>query len=232
MKKNKILLQSEEVEVEIIRSSRRTVALHVREGGAVVVRAPRLLPVFVIMQFVQSKAQWIARHRERLRSVQPQSEKVTVCDGDQVPFMGMQLTARIIAGKKKSVIVRSVSQEIILSGNPSPTEAWLMLDRWYLAEAGRYLPARTFELAGIHSDLLPSPAAVNVRKMKRKWGTCRTNGVIWLNRELIKKEAALSDYVIIHELCHLVHHNHGSGYYDLLGRIIPSYKSLRAMLRR
>ena len=232
MKNSTLLIQSEEVDIEIIRSSRRTVALSVREGGAVVVRAPRLLPRFVIMQFVQSKAPWIARHRERLKSVRPVGDPVTLSDGDQIPYMGKQLTVRIVPGVRRAVTFDPVRQEIIFSGNPSPAESWAMADRWYLSEAGRYLPSRTRELAGIHSDLLPSPSAVNVRKMKRKWGTCRTNGVIWLNRELIKKEPALSDYVIIHELCHLVHHNHGNGFYDLLGRIIPSYKSLRSMLKR
>jgi len=86
-------------------------------------------------------------------------------------------------------------------------------------------------LAALHSSLLPAPGPVNVRKMKRRWGTCHSNGAIWFNRELIKKEQELIDYVIIHELCHLVHPNHGREYYALLGRIIPDFRELRHKLR-
>ena len=52
-----------------------------------------------------------------------------------------------------------------------------------------------------------------------------------LNRELLKKEPALIDYVIIHELCHLVHHNHSKKYYALLERLLPDYRELRRRLR-
>jgi len=90
---------------------------------------------------------------------------------------------------------------------------------------------RTAELAAMHSGKLPAPSAVNVRKMKRRWGSCNSNGTILLNRELIKKDPALIDYVIIHELCHLVHHNHSGEYYALLESILPEFRELRAKIR-
>ncbi|MCK7530496.1 MAG: M48 family metallopeptidase [Marinilabiliales bacterium] len=86
-------------------------------------------------------------------------------------------------------------------------------------------------MAERYKNYLPAPRSVGVRKMKRRWGTCRTNGAIWFNRELMKKDPVLIDYVIIHELCHLVHHNHGREYYELLESIIPDYKQLRNKLR-
>lgn len=105
-----------------------------------------------------------------------------------------------------------------------------MTDGWYLKEAKSYLPARTHLLANRCRYLLPAPAAVGVRLMRRRWGTCHSNGRIWLNRELIKKDAELIDYVIIHELCHLVHHNHGPEFYALLGSIMPDYRDRKKRL--
>jgi predicted metal-dependent hydrolase len=86
-------------------------------------------------------------------------------------------------------------------------------------------------MAAIYRTKLPEPRNISVRKMRRRWGTCHSNGNIWFNRELIKRDPELIDYVIIHELCHLVHHNHGREYYELLGSIIPEFRKLRQRLR-
>jgi predicted metal-dependent hydrolase len=100
-----------------------------------------------------------------------------------------------------------------------------------MAEAKMYLPARTIELAAMHSDVLPRPENVMTRKMKRRWGTCHSNGTIWLNRELKKKDPERIDYVLIHELCHMVHHNHGRDFYRLLGFVLPGYREIRQKLQ-
>lgn len=232
MGKRTLSLASGEVEVSIIRSSRRTVALYVQPGGTLLIRAPWYVPLKLLMQFAGQKSEWIERQIRRLKEITPPGSPVAVSDGGTVPFMGFCLRVEVVQGRTRKATREEGVLRLTVSGEATPEELALLTDSWYLREAKAYLPGRTHKLAAEHSALLPSPGAVSVRKMKRRWGTCHSGGAIWLNRELMKKAPDLIDYVIIHELCHLVHHNHGKEYYDLLRRILPGYRELRKRLQQ
>lgn len=232
MGKRTLSLSSGEIEVSIVRSSRRTVALYVQPGGTLLIRAPWYAPIRLLMQFAVQKSDWIERHIRRLSSITPPGSPVTVIDGGTVPFMGNNLKVEVLRGKVRNVTHRDGALKLAVTGDATPEELTSMTDAWYLREAKRYLPDRTQQLAKDFSHLLPAPGKVSVRKMKRRWGTCHTGGAIWLNRELMKKAPELIDYVIIHELCHLVHHNHGKEYYELLGHILPGFRELRKKLQQ
>lgn len=232
MRRRSVLIDSEEVDIDIIRSSRKTVALYVRPGGAVQVRAPWYVPVGTLMRFVTGKSRWIAKQRERMKTVAPPGTTAGLHDGSHLSYFGKEIILRVKKSERNYLKVSDGFLEAGISSDHNEEMTQKLVEGWYLAEAKKYLPARVREIQSAYRHLLPEPAAVNTRKMKRRWGTCRNNGVIWLNRELIKKEVELIDYVIIHELCHLVHHNHGKEYYELLSRILPDYKILRERLNK
>lgn len=231
MKKRIVTISSREVEVDIVRSSRRTVALYVKPGGTLLIRAPWYVPVYLLMQFVRQKTSWIERQLRKMPDVKPPIGPALTDDGSLIPFMGRQLTVRVTTGDRNSFVLGETELHMTMSGTVSPERITALAEAWYLSEAKSYFTSRTAVLAALHSSLLPAPGPVNVRKMKRRWGTCHSNGAIWFNRELIKKEQELIDYVIIHELCHLVHHNHSREYYALLGSIIPNFRELRQRLQ-
>lgn len=232
MTKKTVSLAHGEVAVDIIRSSRRTVALYVRPGGTLLIRAPWFVPVSVLMHFAAGKTGWIEKQIKKLKGVTPPGLPLTVSHGSAVPFMGGQLEVQVKVGHARRVSRTGSILLLTVRDDAAPEELVAMTEAWYLHEAKAHLPARTRELAAQHSQLLPAPGTVNVRKMKRRWGTCHSGGAIWLNRELIKKDPELIDYVIIHELCHLIHANHGKEYYALLESIIPDYRNKRKRLQQ
>ena len=232
MKKKSVIVGDDEIELEIIRSSRRTIALFVKPGGTLLIRAPWYVPVHVIMHFIREKTAWVVRQRERMKDKKTVGEPALLQYSSLTPFLGSNLTITFSESAGNTARLNGTQLMISVAGDPSPEKITAVADGWYLAEAKRYFALRTAELAEKHSAMLPSPASVNVRKMKRRWGTCHTSGALWFNRELIKKEPVLIDYVIIHELCHLVHHNHSTEYYALLGSIIPDYRELRKRLQK
>jgi hypothetical protein len=230
MKKRTVTIASEEVEIDIVRSSRRTIALYVRPGGTLQIRAPWYVPVYALLQFVHQKSGWIKRQREKLKGVKPAAEIKQLADGSVIPFLGRDIAIRLRPDARTTIGLRGDELLIGVAGGIFPDMVASIVDAWYVHEAKRYFPVRTHELAGIHSDKLPQPRSVGVRRMKRRWGSCRTGGDITFNRELLKKDPALVDYVIIHELCHLVHPNHGKEYYALLESIVPDFREKRRKL--
>ena len=89
MKKRTVTIAAEEVEVDIVRSSRRTIALYVRPGGTLQIRAPWYVPVYALLQFVHQKTCWITKQREKLKEVRPVEDKKQISDGSLIPFLSI-----------------------------------------------------------------------------------------------------------------------------------------------
>jgi hypothetical protein len=105
------------------------------------------------------------------------------------------------------------------------------VDKWYKKQASKIFSERYDYLFSKFESKVLKPT-LKIRKMKSRWGVCnRRRHTITLNLELIKKDIIIIDYVIIHELCHLVHFNHSKNFWNLVGYYIPNYKQLRKLLK-
>ena len=122
--------------------------------------------------------------------------------------------------------------DIVLPGRADDSEARVAgrINRWYREEAQILFQERhaywTEQLAFLE---LPE-SWVEVRVMKRRWGSCRRNGKITLNLSLMKYPLECIDAVIVHELCHLLEFNHSPRFYRLMTRAMPHWKKWDRML--
>jgi hypothetical protein len=99
---------------------------------------------------------------------------------------------------------------------------------WYRLHAS----AQVSERATRWGDRLHvQPREVLIRDPQRRWGSCDASGALRFNWRIIQAPPALVDYVVVHELVHLLHRHHTPGFWAALGRIIPDYETLRTRLR-
>ena len=120
----------------------------------------------------------------------------------------------------------------VLTGETSPAQVLALLDAWYAARAGEVCSARLAQCHRACPQLGVDLPELRIRRMRRSWGTCTSRGRIHLNWELVKTPPPLIDYVITHELCHLVHHNHSPEFYRLLGDCLPDWRCRREQLEK
>ncbi|MFN8241465.1 MAG: SprT family zinc-dependent metalloprotease [Bacteroidales bacterium] len=214
----------------IIYSRRRTISIGISPGKGVVVRAPFRASRSSIENFVRLKSGWIMKHlgeQESRISLHVKEFR----EGDQFLLHGKNYIIRIIPGKNRGVSVENDVISIACRDASDPAEPVKIIENWLQWYSKEYLTARTFHLAEINSIHSLNPSHVKVRKMKSRWGSCSTKGSISLNQHLVRLDTRLSDYVILHELCHLRHHNHGALYYKLLQTVCPYWKDARAAMR-
>jgi hypothetical protein len=107
----------------------------------------------------------------------------------------------------------------------------MLLYKGYKDEAQIVFPVIFNRVLERYENQMFKPTGLIIRTMKRRWGSCSNKGVITLSTELIKLSDVYIEYVIIHELCHLKHHNHGANYYKLLAEIYPDWKNVRRLLK-
>jgi len=102
------------------------------------------------------------------------------------------------------------------------------LGRWLKRRAQQWLPQRLTALATMHEF---SYARVTIRNQRSRWGSCSSRGTISLNAKLMFISPELVDHVLLHELCHTIHPNHGNAFHELLADFLPAHRQQRATLR-
>ena len=221
----RVQLIAAEHELPIKRAERKTVALHVTRDGGFEVRAPLRMPFNLIAEFVHSHRDWL-REREQKLAQQP-AKVLRYEDGAPHYFLGQPYALKLMAATRAFV---SVSDGLIRIATPSlsPEAIQKTLMRFYTQEAEIRLPER---VRFWHNKLYGSPMPnLSFRAMRSRWGSCAADGSITLNSCLLRAGWPAVDYVVVHELCHLTHFDHGAGFKALLARVLPDWRERKRLL--
>ncbi len=196
---------------------RRTrVAIHVNPDGSVAVDAPIGFSDANIKQAVQKRARWVVSHvieaRDRYAHVRPKE----YVSGEQVLYFGRRYVLKVVPVDKAVAVVRLKGNRLEVqstSGNPADIKG--RIRAWYRIKGRDYLARRIDAL----TNILPwtkTPPPFRLLEMTSQWGSCSPAGEIILNPHLIKAPRNCIDYVLIHELAYLKHHDHGIEFWKLI----------------
>ncbi|MEP7214969.1 MAG: SprT family zinc-dependent metalloprotease [Anaerolineaceae bacterium] len=213
--------------IERSRARRKTIAIRLEPDGSLLVRAPMRTAAAEIESALALRASWITRARSTvaaLPAAEPLSQRSTL------PYLGEEVPAvrglpsvpdfKLAAPRARRAVVRVTEM--------SEEAAVTRLIAWYRAAAVHLLPPQVAHRATLIGR---SPTRVVISRQKHAWGSCGRDGVIRLSYRLMMLRPELIDCVIVHELCHLVHHNHSPAFWAEVARWQPDYKRLRSALK-
>ena len=232
--------------VEVRRNSRRKtrIGLSFDPAGVVVLEAPLNASRRELEAIVVEHGRWL---RHKLSRLQEEASCVSIprhVAGELLQYLGHAYELRVVEGRtwvsrteteQQLPLfhdVRGIRGQITVSSpSEEPGRVRKALNRWYTREA-----ARVFEATLARYSVLPwldgRIPEWRVGFMRSQWGSCSASGRIALNTHLIKVPPSLIDYVVVHELCHLVHHDHSRRFNNLLGRHLPDWRDREAALGR
>jgi predicted metal-dependent hydrolase len=216
--------------VEVVRSIRRTAALHII-GRDLQVRVPDHVGDERVAAFLKRKRPWIRSKVAEIQLLPPHRTKELV-SGESFPYLGRNYRLKVQEGHQVGVCLSGG----YLKATIRPTEQdeyqtlriQQYLQNWYRSRALERLQDKTNRYA---QQIGVSPAGVSVRNFKSRWGSCDKNGEVVFNWHIIKAPHSIVDYVVIHELCHLIHPNHSKDFWQLVGRFDTDYPEHRQWLK-
>lgn len=223
----KVATQVLPFEYEVLRSKRKTMVVHVRHE-LVQVRAPKFVSDKDIREFVFTHQQWILRHLEQKAS--QDAQRLELRDGGRIFYKGRALRVRIEKSSQEAISFND-SEFRIATREVSEASAARTLQRWLLAQAKAVLPARTRALAA-HLKVESQLKEVVFRKTKTKWGHCTSTGRIQFNWLIMLAPDAIIDYMICHEVSHLLVMNHSAKFWALVQSVCPDYRHYVKWLRK
>ncbi len=221
-----------QIPYDIHLSFRRSVRIIISNDGRIDVHVPRYYDDNEIANAVRKKASWIAKTLHKISSYQILSAPKQYISGEKVAYLGNHYRLHIEKGLKREVVIAGNSLRVVTDCKPSPMVIKSQVDFWYRQRA-----RETFEhyleisYAATFKHLVAKPI-LTIRKMRSRWGSCSVTGRVNLNLDLVFTPPECIEYVIIHELCHLIHHNHSPDYYVLLTQCLPDWRVRKQKLDR
>ena len=193
--------------------------------GRVRVAAPKRLDDDHVRLAVVQRLSWIKRQKDQLRNVQRQSER-EMTTGESHYVWGVRYRLKVIERPGRAHV--ELDGERLLLYLPRDTAAdhrRQLLDRWYRAQLRTAIPGL---VATWEPTIGVSVPRWSIRRMKTKWGSCnRETGHIWFNVELAKKHPLCLEYIVVHEMTHLLERTHGQRFTKLMDKFLPEWRSRR-----
>jgi predicted metal-dependent hydrolase len=201
---------------KIVRSERKTLSVHIGKNGDVIVRAPLRMPEPMINRFVAKNRSWIQRHQDKVQRQLEENPPPEFIPGDEFHFLGE---------KYELEFSDKASRTIVLEGNfitrRADTDTIKKRFRnWYRNEAYFYLTERL----GIYAEKYDLPYnQLKITSALHRWGSCTSQGNINFPWRIMMCPEHIIDYVIAHEMAHLLQMNHSPRFWREVEKMCPTY---------
>jgi len=219
---------------KIRRSSRRaTVSIAVVPGEGLVVTAPSRATLKRLDELVHQKGHWITQRLKRQSDLPPPLPGREFVSGETYRYLGKQYLLKVGTPSSGSVLGLHGAYLTIALPKDLPdrlraSQARLALGGWYRTKATDYLPRRAAQWAAKLGVEVPR---LMVSEPEKRWGSASKDGTIRINWRVMQAPATLVDYVLVHELTHLIHEDHSREFWAAVGRVMPDYEDRKKRLR-
>lgn len=202
---------------------RRSIGLRIDDRG-LTVNVPQRASEKWLHSVLHNKAQWVV---EKLEGWQAKNIPLPWQDGLAIPFVGDTLTLRVVASLFPTPL-QLQGKQLFVYATANTDQIAQAVTQWYQHQAEILFKQRVAYYAPL---MQVAPQSVKLTSARTQWGSCTARGSVRLNWQLIKMPLRLLDYVVVHELAHLVEMNHSAAFWQVVESVCPDYKKLRAELR-
>ncbi len=228
--KHSVDYEKRQIAFDLIYSKRRTLGITVKPDSSVIVRASKYHPIHSIKEIVLNRAPWILKQKAKFAQAIPLSSPRRFVSGESFYYLGRQYRLKLKESNNEGVGLNGGYLNVSIRDKSDKRRIGKVVEDWYRYQANLYFTSElNAGLTKIKECDVANPT-MKVRSMKSRWGSCSRKANITLNLQLIKAPSQCIEYVIMHELCHLKHHNHGRAFYSLLTKVMPDWRERRKQL--
>ncbi len=217
------------MEIEIVRKDVKHINIKVKPNCDVVLTAPIDTKETDISYVLKKRAEWIDKKIAFYKEHQVQVPKEYV-SGENFCYLGRNYRLKVIECSVEGVKLQRGYLQVFVKDTANIVKKKRLLKEWYLVKAEQHFQKAIEKYQSIVKKEI---AHIRIREMKTRWGSCNpAKGYINLNSELIKKPTECIEYVVFHELVHLVHADHSSQFYNYLSLHMHDWKKRKERLEK
>ena len=218
------------IEAEVIYSDRETIDLRIFPEGNIQITVPKNTSMEKVIEKVKPKSKWILQQQRTFELFRPFAKERLYIPGETHLYLGRQYKLVINKTEQNKTDINLGKGLFTITTKNDNIE--LIIQKFYKSKADIIFKELLDQLLSRFPQFNTYDIRLTHRFMKKRWGSCSMNGNILLNTELIKANKACIEYVILHELCHLIHPNHSKDFYRILTEVLPSWEKIKLNLER
>jgi len=219
----------ETISFNITYKKRTSMGIYIDLYGNVEVQAPKGTPVEHVLQLLEEKWDWIGQKSKEMKDRTLGPKEKIYNDGEGFLYLGNEYPIQIsqdtsikqdhvvFEGDKLHIYVKQLEDEKVRQA----------LKRFYYQQC-KVLVERSIQ--SYQSNFKTKPRSIRIADNNRNWGTCDSRLQLTFNWKLAMAPLEVIDYVVVHEMCHMVHLNHDRSFWRLVGKMIPNYKEMENWL--
>ena len=214
------------INYEVIHSRRKTIGLQIERDARLVVRAPMDASPEYIAQIVAAKSLWIYAKTHRTPKYSPDPSRKERLNGETMPYLGRNYRLEFREPEAGTLSLHFRGKFVICGSEGDLSGAFRA---WYEARGRNWIPTRAAHFARLMGA---KPKGVTVSNVSASWGSCSPSGILNFNWRLMKAPSSVVDYVIVHELAHLLEPNHTPKFWNIIAVQLPDYRASREWLAK
>jgi predicted metal-dependent hydrolase len=224
-------IQLGDITVEVTQKDIKNVHLSVYPPlGQVKIAAPNRMDLDTIRIYAISKLSWIRKQQAKIKAQKREAPREYLTKESHY-YLGKRYLLKVIEHNSSPIVkLKHNTIELYIRPETDTTKRKEILDDWYRTQLKKLVPKY---ISKWEKAMDVKVNEFGIKKMKTKWGTCNIEAKrIWLNLELAKKPVSCLEYIVIHEMTHLLERNHNSRFVALMNRFLPNWKEVKEELNR
>ncbi len=210
---------------KLIRQKRKTVGLFITSEGELVVKAPLRAPMREIKRIVEMNTQWIIDKQKTALTNQSEKTSYEFKNGETFPFLGKVYTLSLV-DRQVEPLVFNHGFSLVKS---AAGDGRFHFENWYRHQAFGVIKPRVDYFSQKYGFTYHQ---LRIKKLRSRWGSCSQKSNLNFNLWLVLAPIEVVDYVVMHELCHILEQNHSKQYWQKVGSFMPDYAQHRGWLKK
>ena len=217
------------IDFTVIKRKRKTAEIRIEQTNEVVVIVPYGVSDDRIDEIVRKKGAWIIKKLTEVKDIKIAGVEKDICDGDNILYLGNLYRLKIIDNNDIKRDKVYISEKCIIVEIQYNDRAYEVIKNWYMKKAFEIFESRVL----FYNDKIDiRPRTIKIKDQKSRWGSCTYNNDLLFNFRCIMLSPEQLDYIVVHEMCHMIEKNHGKGFWNLVELIMPDYKNHRQQLKK
>ena len=222
---------TKQIKFSIANRKRKSIAIEVHPDTSVQIKAPLDCQLEDIKKVVSKRSKWIITQQKFFEQFLPETPKREYVPGETHYYLGRKYILKIVVSDENKIKLQG-GFLIVYVTNSSEEQVKHLLTEWYYKRALKVFDKVYDEAFQKFNQFSIQKPEMQIKRMKKRWGSYTPTGNILINPELIKAATVCIEYVMIHELCHLIERNHSKRFYNLLTQIAPDWQRWKLKLEK
>ena len=218
------------IEFDVTYRNRKTIEIGVEPPNIVSVVAPDGIDDDMLLKHIKSKAKWVVQKLYDLREIQTQHIDREYVNGEAFLYLGRNYTLHLIDDESIKKPITKLFQGKFTINTPVRNQLMLKssMEDWYRQKTLEKVVER---VAYYQKYFEVEPAIIKVKEQKKRWASCTSKRELLFNWRCTMAPSWVLDYIVVHEMCHMIYMDHSREFWSLLNRIMPDYEKRRKWLK-